>query len=238
MLSVSGRIRDLLRGRPSLRLGSNVATLHGARRGLEHALARQDERRLKRPESTVAIQLLGQVTPAVEWPKLLVYWERRNPSGVAGWPRRLEPRVLALNLWPLPAARVGRAAAMGSAVRKRQPTKLLCTPGLTTFSPDNGGDAMSALTIVCATWLENVAATDFPACRLAPRFSEQIEVSPQYPRGIDDRTDLARAPTLNELLADETLQIGTRDPHHRPAARAGSRWSLRSRSIARSALGL
>ncbi len=90
------------------------------------------------PESeAVDVQLLGQVTSAEEWPKLLAYWERRNPSGVASWPRRLDPGDYALNLWPLPAGRVGsrgrtRRETFASASRKT----MLCTPGLTGFNPD------------------------------------------------------------------------------------------------------
>ncbi len=115
------------------------------------------------------VQLLGQVTPAEEWPKLLAYWELRNPSGVAAWPRRLKRGAYALNLWPLAAGRVGRVAGLGADVRKRQPKKLLCTPGLTSFEPDKGGsDANTALAVVCATWLEDVGMTDFQALRLAP----------------------------------------------------------------------
>jgi hypothetical protein len=87
---------------------------------------------------------------------------------VAAWPRRLDPGDYALNLWPLAAGRVGRAAGLGADVRKRQPKKLLCTPGLTVFDPGKGGDATSALAVVCATWLEDVGMSDFEALRLAP----------------------------------------------------------------------
>jgi hypothetical protein len=150
-------------------LGKNVATPEDARRALSQALKRQRERLALAESEAVDVQLLGQVTSAEEWPKLLAYWERRNPSGVAAWPRRLERGAYALNLWPLAAGRVGRAAGLGADVRKRQPKKLLCTPGLTRFEPDKGGsDATTALAVVCATWLEDVGMTDFQALRLAP----------------------------------------------------------------------
>ena len=74
------------------------------------------------------MQLLGQVTSAAEWPKLLAYWERRNPSVVASRPRRLDPSAHALNLWPVLAAQVGRAAGLGGDVRKRQPKSMLSAP--------------------------------------------------------------------------------------------------------------
>lgn len=78
------------------------------RRALTKALKRQKERLAHSEAEAVDVQLLGQVTSAEEWPKLLAYWERRNPSGVASWPRRLDPGARALNLWPLAAGRVGR----------------------------------------------------------------------------------------------------------------------------------
>ena len=162
-------LRGLLRPKRPFEFGKNVATPQDARRALTQALKRQSERLAPSETEAVDIQLLGQVTSAEEWPKLLAYWERRNPSGVAAWPRRLDPGDYALNLWPLPAGRVGRAAGLGGDVRKRQPKKLLCTPGLTCFEPDRGGsDATTALAIVCSTWLEDVGRTDFQALRLAP----------------------------------------------------------------------
>jgi hypothetical protein len=133
------------------------------------ALMRQNERLALSEAEAVDVQLLGQVTPAGEWPKLLTYWERRNPSGVASWPRRLDPGARALNLWPLAAGRVGGTAGLGGDVRKRQPKTMLCTPGLTVFEPEKGAsDATTALAVVCATWLEDVGMGDFQALRLAP----------------------------------------------------------------------
>src|ERR1017187_29515 len=162
-------LRGLLRPKRPLDFGKNVATPKDARRALVHALKRQKERLAVAEAEAVDVQLLAQVTPAVEWPKLLAYWERRNPSGVASWPRRLAPGADALNLWPLPAGRVGRAAGLGADVRKRQPKKMLCAPGLTVFDPEKGtSDATTALAVVCATWLEDVGMTDFQALRLAP----------------------------------------------------------------------
>jgi hypothetical protein len=63
---------------------------------------------------------------------------------------------------------VGGAAGLGGDVRKRQPKRLLCTPGLTRFDPDKGSDATTALAVVCTTWLEDVGMTDFRALRVAP----------------------------------------------------------------------
>jgi hypothetical protein len=133
------------------------------------ALKRQEARLALSAAEAVNVQLLGQVTSAVEWPKLLAYWERRNPSGVASWPRRLDLGAHALNLWPLPAGRVGQAAGLGADVRKRQPKKMLSAPGLTVFDPETrASDATTALAVVCATWLDDVGTTDFQAVRLAP----------------------------------------------------------------------
>ncbi len=162
-------LRGLLRPKRPLDFGKNAATPKDARRALAQALQRQTERLALAESEAVDVQLLGQVTPAQEWPKLLAYWERRNPSGVASWPRRLDPGAYALNLWPLPAGRVGRAAGLGADVRKRQPKTMLCAPGLTVFDPEKRpSDATTALAVVCATWLEDVGMTDFEALRLAP----------------------------------------------------------------------
>jgi hypothetical protein len=133
------------------------------------ALKHQEERAARSDVEAVDVQLLGQVTSASEWPKLLAYWERRNPGGVAAWPRQLDQSAYALNLWPLPAGRFGHAAGLGADVRKRQPKTMLSAPGLTVFDPEKGaGDAATALAVVCATWLDDVGMTDFPALRLAP----------------------------------------------------------------------
>ncbi len=114
------------------------------------------------------MQLLAQITPAADWPKLLAYWERRNPGGTRTWPRKLEPSAYGLNLWPLPIGRVGSAVGLAGDVRKRQPKKLLATPGLTIFDPQTGANAETALAVVCTTWLEDTGTTDFTALRLAP----------------------------------------------------------------------
>jgi hypothetical protein len=151
-------------------LWEDAATPREAQRALARALERQ---RLGQAETeAVEVQLLGQVTSAVEWPKLLSHWQRRNPSGVAAWPRHLDVGSYALNLWPLPVGRgIARASGIGDDVRKRQPAKLLCTPGLTVFEA-HSSDARTALAIACATWLEDVGASDFHALRLAPPLLE------------------------------------------------------------------
>jgi hypothetical protein len=162
-------LRGLLRPKRPLDFGKNAATLEDARRALRQALKLQKERLSLAQSEAVDIQLLGQVTSPREWPKLLAYWERRNPSGVASWPRRLEPSAHALNLWPLPAGRVGRAAGLGGDVRKRQPKTMLSAPGLTVFDPEKRpSDATTALAVVCATWLDDVGTSAFEALRLAP----------------------------------------------------------------------
>jgi hypothetical protein len=162
-------LRGLLRPKRPLDFGKNAATPKDARRALTQALKRQNERLGQSETHAVDVQLLGQVTSAEEWPKLLAYWERRNPSGVASWPRRLDPSAHALNLWPLPAGRVGRAAGLGGDVRKRQPKTMLSAPGLTVFDPEKRpSDATTALAVVCTTWLEDVGMSDFQALRVAP----------------------------------------------------------------------
>jgi hypothetical protein len=146
-------LRGLLRPKGPLDFGKNVATPQDAQRALMQALKRQNERLAESEAEAVDVQLLAQATPAVEWPKLLAYWERHKPSGVASWPRRLERGAYALNLWPLPAGRVGRAAGLGGDVRKRQPKTMLSAPGLTVFDPErSASDATTALAVVCATW--------------------------------------------------------------------------------------
>ncbi len=162
-------LRGFLRPKRPLDLGKNAATLEDARRALRQALKLQKERLAVAQSEAVDVQLLGQVTSPKEWPKLLAYWERRNPSGVASWPRRLDPSAHALNLWPLPAGRVGRAAGLGGDVRKRQPKTMLSALGLIVFDPEKRpSDATTALAVVCATWLEDVGMSDFEALRLAP----------------------------------------------------------------------
>src|SRR5207244_10106348 len=76
-------LRRLLRPERPLGLGRNEATPQGALRALKRALERQKKRLALAEAGAADVQLLGQVTSATEWPKLLAYWERRNPSGVA-----------------------------------------------------------------------------------------------------------------------------------------------------------
>jgi hypothetical protein len=163
------RLKALARPKPRLGLGANAATAQQAEIALAQALERQRERLRKHGDDAVALQLVGQVTPAAEWPKLLAHWDARNPSGVAAWPRRLDPGAYALNLWPMRAGSARRLAGVGGDVRKRQPKQLLTTPGLTVFSPEEtAGDAQTALAVVCATWLDDVGTSAYAAMRLAP----------------------------------------------------------------------
>jgi|ERR1700677_346776 len=162
-------LRDRLRPTRDLGLGKNTASSDDARRALARALETQNDRLRLADVDPSEVQLLGQVTGSAEWAKLLAYWERRNPQGIASWPRRLDPGAYALNLWPLPVGRIGLTARVAGDARKRQPKKLLCTPGLIVFEPaKHGTDAMTALAVVCATWLADVGMTDFEALRLAP----------------------------------------------------------------------
>jgi hypothetical protein len=163
------RLPRLIQPSGPLGLGLNTTTPKSARRALAKALERQKKRLTRSEAEVVAVQLLGQVTSAAEWPKLRAYWERRNPSGVGAWPRRLEPDDYALNLWPLPAGRVGRAAGLGGDVRKRQPRDILCTPGLTRFNPnEENTDMTTGLAVAAAIWLDGIGMKKFQALRLAP----------------------------------------------------------------------
>src|ERR1700730_10221780 len=159
-------LRRLLAPKRRLDLGRHEATARDAQRGLEQALKKQKKRLAVSAGDAVDVQLLGQVTSAAEWSKLLAYWERRKPGWVATWPQQLEPGACALNLWPLPAGRVGRAAGLGADVRKRQPKRVLATPGVNVFDPE-AVDVRTGFAVVCAIWLEN-AGTDFKALQLAP----------------------------------------------------------------------
>ena len=164
-------LRDRLT-RPALGLGRNRAGPDDAARALRRALARQADRAQASSGTITDVQLLGQITGPSEWLRLRAHWEKRNPGGVRAWPAQLPAGVHALNLWPLPPGHHERPVGRGEDVRKRQPKRLLCTPGLTTFTPD-GGDPHTALAVVCATWLEDIAMEAFPAIRLAPPILEQ-----------------------------------------------------------------
>jgi hypothetical protein len=120
-----GRLKGLARSTPRLGLGANAATAQQAERALAQALERQRERLRAHGDEAASVQLVGQATPAADWPKLLAYWQSRNPAGVGAWPRRLDPGTYALNLWPLRAGSARRLAGVGGDVRKRQPKKLL-----------------------------------------------------------------------------------------------------------------
>jgi hypothetical protein len=151
-----------------LKLASNRASSRQAQKALAVALKRQVDRLASSPSGAVDVQLLGQVSSAEEWPQLYAFWRRRNRA-VGGWPDRLPPESYALNLWPIPAGRIGMAANMTGSVAKRQPTRLLSTPGLTSFSVGRGESTPStALAVVCAVWLEDVGMTEYSALRLAP----------------------------------------------------------------------
>jgi hypothetical protein len=164
------RLSGLLRkGRSSLAEGPRRSKPGQARRQLADMLAQHTTGTATSSSLPVDIQLLGQITPPDDWPKLLAFWERRNPGGTRAWPRSVANDAHALNLWPLEAGRMGLAPAVSGDVRKRQPRQLVCTPGLIVFDGAFEGDPETALAIVCATWIRN----DAPPSRLAPPILEQ-----------------------------------------------------------------
>jgi Group II intron, maturase-specific domain/Reverse transcriptase (RNA-dependent DNA polymerase) len=160
-MTLRGRLR-----RSPLGIGANRTSDSDARDSLSRALKHERGRLAVAKTAPLDVQLVGQVTPAVEWPKLLAYWERRNPGGVASWPRQLQPDEYALNLWPLPPGRIRSVTGIGGDVRRRQPKKTVCTPGLTVFGSHGGATAETALAVVITTWLGDIGA-DFVALHYA-----------------------------------------------------------------------
>lgn len=124
--------------------------------------------------SSTAVQLLGQISNAGDWPQIRAYWTRR--SGMTGsWPTRLRPNELALNLWPIPVGRV-QLAGIGGSPQKRQPRKLLGTPALVCFDGSSStANAQDALAQAIASWVDDLLAhDDHPGgLRLAPPILEE-----------------------------------------------------------------
>lgn len=158
------------------------ADLKRARRALERALALHEKRLAAASDVAAEVQLLGQLSSASDWPKLLAYWEK---YAGAYWPRTLPADTYALNLWPVPPGHVKRATSMMGDVRKRQPKKLLSTPALNLFAPTAASSSQfklnsDALAVVarkglcelCASWLQDIGVKEFTALRVAPPILE------------------------------------------------------------------
>ncbi len=153
---------------------SKITTTRAAMKALRLALERQEERVREIGGEVAQVQLVGQATSAAEWPKLLAYWQQREPSGTAKWPRRVEPGAWVLNLWPLPAGSAGHARGVGGDVGMRQPTQMLGAPALTVFNPlRRGTAATTALAVICADYFEGIRNTNYPAMRFAPPILEE-----------------------------------------------------------------
>lgn len=150
------------------RLRGKVRNL-GARSALARALRRQEKRLRGVEVGVIDVQLLGQISCAEDWPRLLAYWDQLVPTETARWTRIVEPGTYSLNLWPVPAGPMGRAVGMGGDVGKRQPKKLLQTPAVIHFDPQKSSlDAETALAIVCTHWLEDSGMKKYEALRFAP----------------------------------------------------------------------
>jgi hypothetical protein len=122
------------------------------------------------------VQLLGQVSGSKDWPHVREYWTRRTAL-TGGWPQRLGPDELILNLWPIPPRAVGLTTGMGAKPQKRQPRKLLSTPALLSFDPTQRRlNSESALTQAIASWVHDVvvAHNEYPnGLLLAPPILEE-----------------------------------------------------------------
>jgi hypothetical protein len=175
-------LRDLVSSRQQLDLGRKQAKLERDRRALALALALHEKRLAAVGDVATEVQLLGQLSSASDWPKLLAYWET---SVGTYWPRTLPADAYALNLWPVPPRPMKRATGMISDVRKRQPKKLLSTPALNLFTPKTvsslqlkmNNDALAliareGLCELCASWLEGIGVEEFAGLRVAPPILE------------------------------------------------------------------
>jgi hypothetical protein len=126
--------------------------------------------------SPAEVQLLGQVSGSKDWSHVREYWTRRNGL-TGGWPQRLGPHELVLNLWPISPGTVGLTTGVGLKPEKRQPCKLLSTPSLLSFDPTQRRvDIEGALTQVIASWVDDVvvAHNEYPnGLLLAPPILEE-----------------------------------------------------------------
>jgi hypothetical protein len=153
----------------NLGIGPNPASPNNARRELARALLRQEKRLRGVEAGAIDVQLVGQISCAEDWPRILAYWDQLAPTETARWTRSVEPGVNSLNLWPVPAGRIGWLAGKGGDVGKRQPKTLLSTSSVIHLNPDkNPVDAETALAIICTHWLEGIGMKEYEALRLAP----------------------------------------------------------------------
>jgi hypothetical protein len=155
-----------MRGLPSIRG-------RGAAGKVRAALKRANAHTTSVDGSPTHVQLLGQVSSDDDWPRIREYWTRR--SGLTGgWPGRLGPNQLALNLWPTPPGQLQLTTGVGLKPENRQPRKLLSTPALVRFDPTMSV-ADDALAHVIASWVsEVIAENEYPSgLRLAPPILEE-----------------------------------------------------------------
>jgi hypothetical protein len=148
----------------------NRTTPEHARRALADAVDANARRLAAHAEGSLDVQLLAQLSPAADYPRVLAHWEQRTSGrGTRAWPKRLAPDTFALHLWPIPAGRVGLAAGLGAAPDKRHPKRLVATPAFGVIDPARNADPHTGLAVLLATWLDGVAATERPSgVRLAP----------------------------------------------------------------------
>jgi hypothetical protein len=148
----------------------------GADRLLRDALKRASAHTARTDGSPAEVQLLGQVSGSKDWPHVREYWTRRA-SLTGGWPQRLGPHELVLNLWPISPGTVGLTTGVGAKPETRQPRKLLSTPSLLSFDPARRRlNSESALAQVIASWVDDVviAHSEFPSgLLLAPPILEE-----------------------------------------------------------------
>jgi hypothetical protein len=123
---------------------------------LESALARARDHAARKPEAADAVQLLGQISTAPDWPRIREYWTHRARL-TGDWPPRLSPGELTLNLWPVPPDSVKLTDGVGTKPERRQPRKLLSTPALVHFDAQaRQASGEEALARAIVSWIEGV----------------------------------------------------------------------------------
>jgi hypothetical protein len=131
------------------------------------------------------VQLLGQVSGSHDWPRIFAYWARRG-APIGGWPQRLRPGELVLNLWPIVPGTVALTTGVAATPEQRQPPKLrdtdtpwqlLSTPWMSGFDPAQPGvNGEGALLSAVPRWIDDVVIehNEFPdGVRLAPPILEE-----------------------------------------------------------------
>jgi hypothetical protein len=140
-------------------------------RAIERARSRAD-----RSDAPTPVQLLGQVSGGEDWPAVREYWDRRT-SLTGGWPQRLGPHELVLNLWPISPGALKLASGVGVKPEKRQPRRLLSTPALLSFDPtQKHTTSTGALAQAIISWVDDAVVThdEFPdGLALAPPILEE-----------------------------------------------------------------